>query len=275
MKRALYVPCFPGELGWELINYIPHVNHVFSASKFNHVHVVCEQGREALYPMANQFTTVHLPTNRSMGNNGPTPPANNIHGKLKKEYERVEVVKVPKGGCRLVKHRKFLKYEAESEVLRKWRHIPKNAVVLCVRGRKFGKHKNWAPEKWIKLCEHLLEEGFSPVVTGLREAVIFDPPPGIINLQDKTTMGDLMAIMQKAQFVIGQSTGPAHFASLCGVPHAIWGSSRLKERYLKSWNPHKAQVIYHSCKKQFECSFQEVRDLVQKMQELLADAHCV
>ena len=38
MSSALYVPIFVGELGWELINYVPYVNHIWSQKKYDAVH---------------------------------------------------------------------------------------------------------------------------------------------------------------------------------------------------------------------------------------------
>ncbi|KKK93189.1 hypothetical protein LCGC14_2695360, partial [marine sediment metagenome] len=147
--------------------------------------------------------------------------------------------------------------------------------VLCVRGRKFGNHKNWSAENWRQLCELLLSMNLIPVITGMKESVVFDPPEGCIELWNQTTIGDLIAVMQKSQFVIGQSTGPMHLASLSGVPHAVWGTGRIQDRYIKSWNPHGTTVEFHACK-QFMSTYEDIVNLVNSMVKKLGiDAHSI
>jgi len=58
-------------------------------------------------------------------------------------------------------------------------------------------------------------------------------------------MEDLIAIFSLCRLVVGQSTGTMHLASLCGVPHVVWGSDRIGIRYKKTWNPFHTPVIYH------------------------------
>ncbi len=264
--RALYVPCYPGELGWELINYAPHVNYVFSQKEYDEVHCIVRKGREVLYPMSTKCHPISLSTKKSMGNNGPKVPANNVLNLLKERFKKVDRVKVPGGGCKYVKHRKYLQYQASETDLWEWRHIPKNSVTFCVRGRNFGVHKNWSAKNWHKLINHVMDQGFTPVITGIKELVSIDLPEGCIDVQDQTTMGDLLAIMQKSTFVMGGSTGPLHFASLSNVPHAVWGSPRIKNRYLKSWNPHLAKVEYHACVNGgFDISLKDALKLADRM----------
>ncbi len=53
----------------------------------------------------------------------------------------------------------------------------------------------------------------------------------------------IASIMAFSKLLISPSSGPAHFASLCGCPHLVWsgdeGDSIMsnKERYAKTWNP--------------------------------------
>lgn len=264
MCRALYVPCYPGELGWEVINYVPHINHICSKAKFNEVHIVVRKGREALYPMATHLYPIKLSTRKSMGNSGQQPPKNKIVKQLKRNFEVTKIDPLP-AGCRIAKHRKFLLYQADKDSLSKWKHIPENAAVLCVRDRLFGKHKNWKGEKWRSLCEYLLSRSLVPVITGIHETVPFEAPLGCIDVRDATTLGDFIAIVQRSRFVTGQSTGPAHLASLSGVPHAIWGSARIQDRYLKQWNPHKTPVEYLACGKHFDGEVESVIELIEKL----------
>lgn len=270
MRKALFAPCYPGELGWELINYAPYVNYHCKKNSYDEVHIVVRKGREAVYPMGTHLYPIKLSTNKSMGNSGSSPPASKIPKELSKQGFEVTKVKELPPGCRFSKRRDFFKYEAQEGWLRKWRHIPNNAVTLTMRDRQFGRHKNWPLDSWKKLCDYLLSENFTPVLTGIRESKSpLSLPDGCLDLLGRTSLSDLIAIMQKSQFVVGQSTGPAHLASLSCVPHAIWGSARIEERYKKSWNPHKTLNEYYSCGKEFQCSTKEVIATISRLREKL------
>ena len=265
MDRALFVPCFSGELGWELINYIPYVNYIVHSGDYSEVHVAMRIGREFLYPMATHTYPILLPSHTSMGNSGPQPPKTSTLKKLRKRFKVADSVPSLKGGMRYAKRRRFFVYESDPKLSAKWSEIESRSVICSVRGRNFGTHKNWSGKNWRKLCRHLLKKGFVPVVSGIKELVDFEIPDGCIDVRDKTTMGDLVAIMQKSSFVIGPSSGPMHLASLSRVPHAVWGHPRLHERYTKTWNPHKTTVEYYSCRNQFEMSVDEARQLVDRI----------
>jgi ADP-heptose:LPS heptosyltransferase len=49
----------------------------------------------------------------------------------------------------------------------------------------------------------------------------------------------LADVMASSSLVMGGSSGPIHFASLCGTPHLTWGGYRLRTffRYAWDWNP--------------------------------------
>lgn len=269
MMNALYVPCYGGELGWEIINYVPHVNYLVSKKEYKEVHVVVREGREALYPMGTHWYPISLPSGKSMGNTGPSPPANKICQRLQSSF-KIEKVASPKPGMRYFKKRKFLEYAPSSEILEKWSHLPDNVATLSVRGRGFGPHKNWKAERWLGLCDHLLGHGLVPVLSGLKETLDFECPAGGIDLRGETTIADLLAIFKRSKFVVGQSTGPMHLASMCCVPHAVWGSTRIKGRYLDSWNPHGTVVVYQDCGGGFDCSLKDALRLVDKLMEKIS-----
>jgi ADP-heptose:LPS heptosyltransferase len=241
---------------------------VSAKSSYEEIHIVTRAGREDLYPMSTSVYPIALSSRKSMGNSGISPPKNSIIKNLKSRFKTVECISPLKGGMRYAKKRKFITYKASPELVEKW-DIPKNSVVCSVRGRNFGTHKNWSGHNWEKLCCYIIDNNFVPIITGIKELVEFNLPEGCVDLRDKTTMGDLAAIMQQSCFVIGQSSGPMHYASLCQVPHAVWGHPRLLGRYKDTWNPHKTIVEYHSCQTQFEISTDEAKDLFDNMRNKL------
>ncbi|MAH48543.1 hypothetical protein CMI37_22140 [Candidatus Pacearchaeota archaeon] len=52
-------------------------------------------------------------------------------------------------------------------------------------------------------------------------------------------LSELANTLASSRLVVGQSSGPIHFASLCNVPHLTWGGYRLRTfiRYAHYWNP--------------------------------------
>jgi hypothetical protein len=52
-------------------------------------------------------------------------------------------------------------------------------------------------------------------------------------------LSKLADILSSCRLVVGQSSGPVHFASLCKAPHLTWGGYRFRTyiRYAHHWNP--------------------------------------
>jgi ADP-heptose:LPS heptosyltransferase len=55
---------------------------------------------------------------------------------------------------------------------------------------------------------------------------------------------ELANLMRASRVVVSPSSGPAHFASLCGTPHIVWSDGKKwamgltnKARYKTEWNP--------------------------------------
>ncbi len=270
--KTLYVPTFLGELGWELLNYVPHVNHVFAKGKgkYERVIVSVRPGRQGIYPMGTEFIETALPDAKCCGNagyNSPKIEKARIH-ELKKAVSDLTIVNV-KGIAALklgvTKKRRFLAYKATAEARDRWANT-KGGVVLCVRGRKHGPYKNWSPANWNNLCLYILKRGHIPILTGTLERVkIAKFPKGAINLMGQTNLEDMIAIMCNAKCAIGQSTGTLHLASLCRTPHGAWGPTRIKERYKRAWNPLKTIAAYESCGARFDCSPQRAKRLFDKL----------
>ncbi len=67
-------------------------------------------------------------------------------------------------------------------------------------------------------------------------------PNGAIDLRG-IELKDLANIFSSSRLVVGNSSGPIHFASLCGAKHLTWGGYRPRTfaRYAHLWNPFKAK----------------------------------
>lgn len=251
-KRVLYAPCFTGELGWELINYAPHVNYVARKRSFDEVIVATRIGREFLYPMATHCHGLDVPTVRSSGNAGY--PMQKFDIKMMKRlkekgYEArfVDLAYLARKRYVCSKNRKFIKYRPSPAAVEEWsKVINKACIVFCIRSRVLSPVKNWSNKNWIRLRDQVSELGYIPVLTGTDESLALSKERKCINLIGRTSMEDMIAIFSLCKLAVGQSTGTMHLASLCEVPHVVWGPDRIRERYVKTWNPHKTPVAYYA-----------------------------
>lgn len=110
-------------------------------------------------------------------------------------------------------------------------------IVLHVR-QILGKSKsrrNWPLARWEELLPRLREMTASICCIGRSTgAACLDR---VADERD-VPLGRLADILANSRLVIGTSSGPMHFASLCGCPHVVWtGEPYVAHRYRKAWNP--------------------------------------
>jgi heptosyltransferase I len=102
--------------------------------------------------------------------------------------------------------------------------LPAHYVVINPSASKA--ERNWTVEGYQAVIQCLLDKGFCPVITGspssqeveFAEQVIGDKRKEIINLVGKTPLDSMLSVLKGAALVISPDTGPAHMATLVGVP---------------------------------------------------------
>jgi len=98
--------------------------------------------------------------------------------------------------------------------------------------------KMWPMERFAALAEHLVEDGFVPVLTGVqseREMAegLCDKVPQCVNLAGCTSLGEMAALIALCDGFIGHDSGPFHVAAAVGTPCvAICGRSDSEPEYL-------------------------------------------
>ena len=106
-------------------------------------------------------------------------------------------------------------------------------------------YRNWPVENWNELSRRLC---------GLRVASI-GSKSGALHIDGTDDwrgieLGVLAAVMASSTVLLSPSSGPAHFASLCGLRHVVWSSEKdrglfnNRERYEKLWNPLDTPVVF-------------------------------
>lgn len=81
----------------------------------------------------------------------------------------------------------------------------------------------WEPERWAELAALLAAEGRSLVVTGgpgeeELTAAVAATAPGALDLGGRCDLGQLAAVLARAEALVVANTGPAHLAAAVGTP---------------------------------------------------------
>lgn len=96
--------------------------------------------------------------------------------------------------------------------------------ILCPSASK--PERNWTTEGYVQLIEHMHQQGLKTMLIGspapneveLAQQITNKTPHVDANLVGKTTLPQLLALLQCAKLVIAPDTGPAHMATLAGTP---------------------------------------------------------
>ena len=97
-------------------------------------------------------------------------------------------------------------------------------AVICPAASKA--ERNWLPERYAAIAEHLDKKGFDVVICGgptelekhLAQSIQAHTQIDLKNLVAKTSLKQLLAVLKIAHLVIAPDTGPAHMAVTVGTP---------------------------------------------------------
>ncbi|MCR9178157.1 MAG: glycosyltransferase family 9 protein [Alphaproteobacteria bacterium] len=101
--------------------------------------------------------------------------------------------------------------------------LPERIAILIPAASPERPAKCWPPERYAALATALIARGLSPVAVGGTDAAgsarrIVEAAPGTIDLTGRTSLGQLAALARKAEWAVGNDTGPTHLISLAGCP---------------------------------------------------------
>lgn len=102
-------------------------------------------------------------------------------------------------------------------------NITKYAVVSPAASKA---ERNWSPEGYAGIIEYVQQKGLSVILCGgpgpldlqTSEAILKLTNKVTLNLVGKTTLTQMLAVLNKAEVVIAPDTGPAHMATTQGTP---------------------------------------------------------
>jgi len=94
-------------------------------------------------------------------------------------------------------------------------------------------HVNWSRENWTELVKRF--EGWDISCIGSMDGSMLIE--GCDDLRG-STLENLATYLSQVDLVVGPSSGPMHFASLCCTPHLVWSAYNIsRDLYTRSWNP--------------------------------------
>jgi hypothetical protein len=106
-------------------------------------------------------------------------------------------------------------------------------------------YRNWPVKQWDCIVKHY--KGMKIGSIGSKD--------GAYHIQDTDDLRDiplkeLADVMASSKILVSPSSGPVHFASLCGLAHIVWSSvpdrglMDNRYRYVNSWNPFNTPVTF-------------------------------
>lgn len=242
-KKKLFVGPWVGEFGWELFCWHGMVRAYVEGRRgeFGHVTVCSRAGHEFLYAgLYDRYCPIGITdegTDMWKNRNVSVDDVMNFRGYadtigeyewLKPDNYRVDRRRAPhrfvpfRNRCPLYPH--------GFDVLMHVRDTDK-----CGTG-----YRNWPVEHAKYVARTLARQGLTIACIGLREssALISDTE----DFRD-IPLDELANLMSSSKVVVGPTSGPVHFATLCGTPQVTWMTKTAHEvRVRNTWNPFKAPV---------------------------------
>jgi exopolysaccharide biosynthesis WecB/TagA/CpsF family protein len=130
-------------------------------------------------------------------------------------------------------------------------HLPADRrwVAIHAGGGTFNVARRWSPEKFASLADRLIDQdsGVGVVLVGGRgdqhEAVRSKMRHGPLILAEKTTLGQLAAVLARCESFYGTDSGVMHIATAAGTPSitALFGATNAQA--WRPWRPSAPQTI--------------------------------
>ncbi len=262
---TLYAGPWVGEFGWELFCWQAHIRYL--KNNYKKVVVACRSGHEVLYEdFANDIFSLDILCEETdmwncknykipsfeeifkcrLGNNRWISP-----NKPVLRYDHRHVLD-QKPLFNNFKNQKYFKYGNKTK-----------GYDIIWHGRKTNKNKtgyrNWADSKWSELTSFFKNKRTATIGTINSASMI-----GGEDLRG-VPLRKLADVLSSSTLIVGPSSGPIHFASLCGCNQVSWYGDPYDDknhvRFEKDWNPFNTNVKVIR-KKDWDVSVEDVIKLI-------------
>ena len=225
------------EFGWCVATWIPALRHI--APRFERVTVICRPEHEFLYEFATDFISYSPDgvADRWIFNGKKLRIKPSFDVPIPVVGEVIHLSPGRKVCCKWA--REYVKY---GEVSGAWKY---NLVIHARAETKFAhksnhKNRNWPLKNYVKVVEALKPHTVCSIGTTKGAYHV----PGTEDLRG-ISLRRLCDIMAASKVMLSPSSGPAHLASLCGLPHVVMTYDKYekaikgtnKDRYKKLWSP--------------------------------------
>lgn len=226
--KELFAGPWIGEFGWELFAWQAKLRWL-RRTRYEKVYVACKPGHEFLYQdfahvngFPSEFAAHHTVKNVDVCGAGRLPVSYNWSW----------------GPNKLGWHNFF-----DQDWIPFGKEEPSGGpkpIVVHARNRQWRTDGNWNAERWAELVRNLLQVGHKVVQIGLHDQTID------LDCEDARgfTLKSLAHVLANARVIVGPSSGPLHFASLCKCPQVVFSDVVTNQaRYTEHWNPFKTGAV--------------------------------
>lgn len=226
-----------GEFGWELFCFQGIIRQM--SKDFDKITICARKGHERLY---KDFMTDFIPLEIT----GETDCANCVdYIDISRHTEGFDKVILPKTQIVFYSPFKYAEWlKTKQSFVRYGRDKHKYKYKYLIHARNTSKfnttHRNWGRENWLRIIPEL--KGRIATFGTIEGSLGFD---GVEDLRG-IPLSQLVNHIASSEWVIGESSGAMHLASLCRTNQIVISEGFNKIRYLDHWNPFNTKVKFIS-----------------------------
>ena len=232
-KNKLFAGPWTGEFGWEIFCWHGIIRKIKKTYPYLKIICATRPGRDFLYEDFSEV--VHYdPQCRS-----DQWFCQNRGGAVQREVTQL-LNKYKQKDFFIFRPKNYENQFDKMELIKFGKSVPneKYDVLIHARNRSIRPNDNWPTKKWEELLAHDL--GRVGAIGSEHQAIC---PHGASDLRG-ISLSDLADKCSSSSVIVGPSSGPMHFASLCRCPQVTWSPRAYTcARYKKGWNPFETKSI--------------------------------
>jgi hypothetical protein len=141
------------------------------------------------------------------------------------------------------------------------RAIQVDAKAMVPGHKSMKEQRNCTADKWEQILSMRRAHDLRICCIGSPTAALHLP-----GTDDKRgiSLSDLADLVSRSRMIVGPSSGPMHFATLCDCPQVVWGTANLERRYETDWNPFGTPVAFVSTGEKWEPPVADVQAAMRR-----------
>lgn len=243
--KTLFAGPFVGEFGWELFGWQSYIRAY--AKNFDNVIVSSRPENSYLY---KDFYTEFIPYDPGSYHCDSYICVGHRYRDIHSKFKPTEWLYLDHP------HKAFKWMEKRDQTFQLYGNSSKKEMGydlviharMVQKGNKYRLDRNWPQRNWVDFLDKISDMNFKVASIGKSGMAVHLPNT---DNQLDIPLESLADILRNSKMIIGPSSGPMHFATLCGCPQMLWTSnvrakgSGNKDRYERIWNPFNTPVCVH------------------------------